>query len=161
MKQFYFLFILTFFCNVSIASNANATLVPTASISGGGTVCQNAAEPTITFTGSGGTAPYTFVYTINGGPNQTVTTQLGNAVTIQAPTTVADTYCYWFGNCNSKCNANNHGNFKYVCGNNFKFKWFRYSRFMGIIKCISGYSKSKWFSNWTCSRYNDNNLYEQ
>ena len=38
----------------------------TATITGGTTVCQNATGVVVTFTGSGGTAPYTFTYTING-----------------------------------------------------------------------------------------------
>src|SRR5690606_19861951 len=45
--------------------------VPSATISGTTTVCRNSAQPVITLTGSGETAPYTFVYNINGGPNIT------------------------------------------------------------------------------------------
>ncbi|MFN2335893.1 MAG: hypothetical protein ABR560_02905, partial [Bacteroidales bacterium] len=36
-----------------------------ATIEGNATVCQDAASPSVTFTGSGGTAPYTFTYNIN------------------------------------------------------------------------------------------------
>jgi gliding motility-associated-like protein len=68
--------------------------LPTALISSSATVCLNAPSPLVTFTGSGGTAPYTFTYNINGAPNQTVTTTGGNAVSIQAPTTVAGTFTY-------------------------------------------------------------------
>ncbi|HEX4875116.1 MAG TPA: PKD domain-containing protein, partial [Chitinophagaceae bacterium] len=68
--------------------------LPTASISGTTTVCLNAPSPNITFTGAVGTPPFTFTYTINGGPNQTVTTTSGNSVTVAAPTNVAGTFTY-------------------------------------------------------------------
>lgn len=95
MKQLY---ILLFFCLSSVI-NANVkesteTLAPTATISGGTTVCQNASSPQITFTGSGGTAPYTFTYKINNGPDLTVTTTSGNTVTVSAPTGTAGTFTY-------------------------------------------------------------------
>ena len=95
MKQLY---ILLFFCLSSVI-NANVkesteTLAPTATISGGTTVCQNASSPQITFTGSGGTAPYTFTYKINNGPDLTVTTTSGNTVTVSVPTGTAGTFTY-------------------------------------------------------------------
>jgi gliding motility-associated-like protein len=68
--------------------------LPTATVSGGTSVCLNAASPLITFTGAGSTAPYTFTYTINGGPNQTVTTTTGNSVTVAAPTNIAGIFNY-------------------------------------------------------------------
>lgn len=68
--------------------------LPVATISGTTAVCLNAPMPNITFAGSGSTAPYTFTYNINGGPNQTVTTTTGNSVTIAIPTTTAGTYSY-------------------------------------------------------------------
>jgi gliding motility-associated-like protein len=67
--------------------------LPTATIAGTTAVCQNATEPTITFTGANGTAPYTFTYTINGGANQTVTS-VGNTATVTAPTGTAGTFTY-------------------------------------------------------------------
>jgi gliding motility-associated-like protein len=67
--------------------------LPTATIAGTTAVCQNATEPTITFTGANGTAPYTFTYTINGGANQTVTS-VGNTATVTAPTGTAGTLTY-------------------------------------------------------------------
>lgn len=68
--------------------------LPTATITGNATVCLNAAAPDITFTGSNGTAPYTFTYTINGGPAQVVTTTAGNSVTVPVPTNVTGTFTY-------------------------------------------------------------------
>ena len=68
---------------------------PTATISGTTTVCQNAAKPLITFTGSGGTAPYTFTYTVTGvAGNQTITTTSGNSVAVSAATGAVGTFIY-------------------------------------------------------------------
>ena len=79
-------------------TNSSATItvnpLPTATISGNAEVCRNATAPLITFTGANATAPYTFTYTINGGPNQTVTTTTGNSVTVSAPTGTAGTFVY-------------------------------------------------------------------
>ena len=63
--------------------------LPTASISAAISV-----SPNITFTGAGGTAPYTFTYTINGGTNKTITTTSGNIVTVAVPTTTTGNYVY-------------------------------------------------------------------
>ena len=68
--------------------------LPTATISGTAAVCQNGVSPNITFTGSAGTVPYTFTYTINGGSSQTVTTTTGNSVTVSAPTVSTGTFTY-------------------------------------------------------------------
>jgi uncharacterized protein (TIGR02145 family) len=68
--------------------------LPTATISGSISVCKDATSPNITFTGASGTAPYTFTYIINGGSNQTVTTTVGNSVTVAAPTGTAGTFIY-------------------------------------------------------------------
>jgi len=69
--------------------------MPTATISGTTGVCINTTpEPLITFTGTGGTAPYTFTYNINGGPTQTITTSSGNSVTVSVPTSVTGPFQY-------------------------------------------------------------------
>ncbi|MBK8952869.1 MAG: PKD domain-containing protein [Chitinophagaceae bacterium] len=68
--------------------------LPTATLTGTVAVCQNAAQPDVTFTGATGTAPYTFTYTINGGPNLTVATSSGNSVSVQAPTATVGIYTY-------------------------------------------------------------------
>lgn len=83
-------------CSQAQAGTATVVVnpLPTASIAGTIAVCQNAASPNITFTGASTVAPYTFVYTINGGPNQTVTTTVGNSVTVAVPTAVVGTFTY-------------------------------------------------------------------
>lgn len=69
--------------------------LPTAVISATSTtVCKNSATPLITFTAAGGTAPYIFRYTINGGATQTISTTSGNSVTVQASTAVAGVFNY-------------------------------------------------------------------
>jgi|GEM_PF-1236807 len=67
--------------------------LPTAVISGNVTVCQNAGDQTITFTGAGGTAPYTFTYNIDGGTNQTVVSTSDVATLIQSSAN-AGTFVY-------------------------------------------------------------------
>ena len=67
--------------------------LPTATIAGDIDLCVGSSQPTITFTGAGGTSPYTFTYSINGGAAQTVTST-GNTATVLAPTAVAGTYAY-------------------------------------------------------------------
>ncbi|MFC4232297.1 beta strand repeat-containing protein, partial [Parasediminibacterium paludis] len=81
-------------CSVTVTNNITVNPLPTATISGTISVCQNATSPSITFTGANATAPYTFSYTINGGAIQTVTTTSDNSVTVAAPTGVAGTYTY-------------------------------------------------------------------
>ena len=68
--------------------------LPTASIAGTTAVCQSAAQPTVTFTGASGTAPYTFNYNIDGGTNQTVVTTTGNSITVSVPTATPGTFTY-------------------------------------------------------------------
>ena len=69
--------------------------IPTATITGTNTVCLGDTPPFITFTVSGGTAPYTFTYNINGGASQTIsTTGTNTSVTIPVPTGVNGTFRY-------------------------------------------------------------------
>lgn len=68
--------------------------LPTATISGITTICQNDPSPDITFTGANGNAPYTFTYTLNGGINKTVTTTSGSSATVSAVTTNSGTFTY-------------------------------------------------------------------
>ncbi|NUY81243.1 hypothetical protein HUK80_10080, partial [Flavobacterium sp. MAH-1] len=56
------------------------------------TACLNGTSPTVTIIGSGGTAPYTFTYTLgSGGPVQITSNAAGQA-TVSIPTTTAGTF---------------------------------------------------------------------
>ena len=83
--------------------------LPTASISGSTTVCRNSSAPSVSFTGAGGSVPYTFQYTINDGAVQSVTTASGNSVSVAAPTSTAGTYSYKLvgvsGGCSNAANG--------------------------------------------------------
>jgi gliding motility-associated-like protein len=67
--------------------------LPVATIASTAPVCINGTSPVVTFTGSVGTAPYTFTYTVNGSSNRTITST-ANSVTLNAPTNVAGTFTY-------------------------------------------------------------------
>ncbi len=54
--------------------------------------CNSTPIPVITFSATGGTAPYTYTYSLNGGAEQTISG--GSPVTIPQPTGVAGTYNY-------------------------------------------------------------------
>jgi len=85
------------FCTQLITGQVATVTVnplPAAVINGSTTVCQNSANPTLTLSGSGGTSPYTFSYTINGGAPQTATTISGNSITVAAPTTTFGSFVY-------------------------------------------------------------------
>lgn len=66
--------------------------MPTATVFGATTVCQNSSEPNVTFSGSNGTAPYTFNYTINGAPYSAISS--GNDAIVPVPTNVAGNFTY-------------------------------------------------------------------
>ena len=68
--------------------------LPTATISGTATVCQNGDKPLITFTGDGSTAPYTFTYKLNNGDVQTITTENGNSVSLEVSTSQVGEFGY-------------------------------------------------------------------
>ena len=95
MKQIYITILLLLVCQLGLAVEKNTVLAPLATIAGTTTVCQNSSSPIITFTGSGGTAPYTFTYRINGGATQTITTTGTNSsITVSVPTGTAGTDTY-------------------------------------------------------------------
>ncbi|MBG6111013.1 gliding motility-associated-like protein [Flavobacterium sp. CG_9.10] len=107
MKHIYkivFLFVLLTFNASSVYSSTKvekSNLIKTVAnlsgnIAGNATVCMNATQPQlITFTGSGGTAPYTFTYHINNGSPQTVVTSATNSsVTVVVSTSNAGTFIY-------------------------------------------------------------------
>ncbi len=69
--------------------------LPAATISGTTKVCQNASPAEVTFTGSGGTAPYTFTYNVSDGTNTTSGLMVtGNPATVAAPSGTAGTFTY-------------------------------------------------------------------
>jgi hypothetical protein len=72
----------------------NVNPIPLATIAGTTSVCNFSASPTITFTGSNGTAPYTFTYNAPGAPNQTVVSNALGVATITAPTGTVGTLTY-------------------------------------------------------------------
>ena len=80
---------------------------PAATITGTTSVCQNASAPLVTFTGSNGTAPYTFTYKINGGSDQVITTIAGNNISISAPTGVTGTFIYSLVNVSATTGCSN------------------------------------------------------
>lgn len=80
-------------CDSLITINLTISNPPTASLTGATSVCQGATAPTLTFTGSNGTAPYNFTYRINGGTLQTITTA-STIATLSASTASAGVYSY-------------------------------------------------------------------
>ncbi len=83
-------------CNQAQVGSAQITVnpLPTATIAGTATVCQNGTSPVVTFTGVNGSSNYTFTYTLNGGANQTITTSGSASATINAPTGTSGTFNY-------------------------------------------------------------------
>ena len=73
---------------------AEAPAAISATITGTTSVCLNTTNPVITFTGSGGTPPYTFTYTLNNGSNTPIKTSSGSSVTLAVPTNVAGLFIY-------------------------------------------------------------------
>lgn len=83
--------------NSTICSfNVVVTNAVAGNISGTATVAQNAmTTSTVTFTGSGGQAPYTFTYNVNGGAIQNIsTTGLSNVTTVAQSNAVVGTFTY-------------------------------------------------------------------
>lgn len=68
--------------------------LPTATIIGNATVCQNGNSPVIKMVGAGGSAPYTFTYVINNGTPQTATSTNGDTAYVNVPTNVHGIFTY-------------------------------------------------------------------
>lgn len=86
-------------CTLPASQQITIKGLPSASISGTNAVCKDASAPQIKFTGSGGTGPYSFGYTLNSGSGAggvvTLTTAAGTeSVTVQASTATAGTFTY-------------------------------------------------------------------
>ena len=77
-------------------TTVNVTSAINGTISGTSTVAQNISTTSnVTFTGSGGRRPYTFTYSVNGGPVQTITTTgNNNLVTVPQSNAVIGTFVY-------------------------------------------------------------------
>jgi gliding motility-associated-like protein len=67
---------------------------PIGTITGTVEACKGSPSPNVTFTGTTGTAPFTFTYKLNGGANQTISTTSGNSVTLPISTATIGTYQY-------------------------------------------------------------------
>lgn len=81
-------------CTTSQTADVTITVnpPPSATISGTASYCQNAPPGNVTFTGSGGTAPYVIDYTLNGVPQTSLISN--GTTTIPAPTNAPGTYTY-------------------------------------------------------------------
>ena len=84
--------------NVTPTSNKAPAFTINGSITGTDTVCENSPSSKILFKGSGGTAPYTFTYNLNGGPNLTITTTSGDSIFLSAPATATGVFIYTLTN---------------------------------------------------------------
>jgi hypothetical protein len=80
-------------CTTTVTRDVTVRPTPTASISGTTTVCQDGAEPDLTFTNPM-TLPVTVTYTINGGSNQTVNVGASTTSNVPAPTGTAGDFVY-------------------------------------------------------------------
>ncbi|HKR05704.1 MAG TPA: T9SS type A sorting domain-containing protein [Bacteroidia bacterium] len=82
--------------NGNCTSTASVTItvnpLPTATITGDTTVCSSPDSIPVIFTGSNGTAPYTFIYSINGVPQDTLVSS--GIYTIYAPTDTVGIFVY-------------------------------------------------------------------
>lgn len=124
MKHLYkiiFLFVLIFSVNnlnaksnypnfgvdkIIVERNVNNLVLPTATITTNATsVCTNGTQPVITFTGIGGTAPYTFTYKINGGPDLTTSQSTGDILTLNVPTSTLGSFVYTLVSVKDSTNA--------------------------------------------------------
>ncbi|MES2411340.1 MAG: choice-of-anchor L domain-containing protein, partial [Bacteroidota bacterium] len=84
-------------CSQNQSGTATVTIrvLPTATISGTTTVCKDATNPNITFTGANGTAPYTFTYSTDGGTTLITTpTSTGNIYTLPVSTASSGAITY-------------------------------------------------------------------
>lgn len=84
----------------------NNLLEPTATITTSApSVCVGGTSPVITFTGAGGTAPYTFTYKINGGADIITSQSTGDIVTVNVPTGIAGTFNFTLVSVKDSTNA--------------------------------------------------------
>lgn len=72
-----------------------SVIAPTATITGSTNVCKDVASPGITFSGSNGTPPYIFTYTVNGGTSQTANSGAGSIIVVNSTTSSVGSYVYY------------------------------------------------------------------
>lgn len=82
-------------CTNSLSSSATVVVrpIPTATISGSTTVCQDGSSPSITFNNPQ-TLPVIVTYNVNGGSNQTQSVPASSSSTVLVPTGTAGTFNY-------------------------------------------------------------------
>ncbi|MFV5697441.1 PKD domain-containing protein [Flavobacterium sp. ZT3R17] len=91
---------------IIVERNVNNLVLPTATITTNATsVCTNGTQPVITFTGSGGVAPYTFTYKINGGPDIITSQSTGDILTLNVPTSTTGNFVYTLVSVKDSTNA--------------------------------------------------------
>ncbi|MBP6182137.1 PKD domain-containing protein [Flavobacterium sp.] len=89
-----------------VPASADIFVLPTATITTNATsVCINGTQPVLTFTGIGGTAPYTFTYTINGGSDIITSQSTGDILTLNVPTTSNGDFVYTLVSVKDSTNA--------------------------------------------------------
>ncbi|MFM7901000.1 MAG: LamG-like jellyroll fold domain-containing protein, partial [Bacteroidota bacterium] len=85
-------------CSNIDTTEISVSLNGVATVTGSTPGCQNTVPATITITGSGAIAPYTFYYTVNGVPTSSTTPLNSSSVTIQVPNTATGTFLYDINN---------------------------------------------------------------
>lgn len=85
------------YTDYTISADVIINPIPDALLSSNQSICISDTAPTITITGSNGTLPYTFDYTLNGSAQSISTSSTSNQVTINVPN-VAGTYLYQLTN---------------------------------------------------------------
>ena len=85
-------------CGANITANQvtiEVTSAILAHISGDAEVCKDDLEPVVTFQADGGVLPYTFNYSINNGPSQSISTSnTSGVVTLSVPTSIEGNFNY-------------------------------------------------------------------
>lgn len=83
-------------CNSTVDETVSILVnpLPAATIYGTTTLCQNEANPTVDFIGTNGTSDYTFTYSINGGPNLTISSSNSSTASITIPTAIDSVYVF-------------------------------------------------------------------
>jgi len=81
--------------SLSAAATIEVLPIPDATASGTSDICLNGSGSSLSFTGSGGKAPYTFTWQVDGGPDQSAKSPAGSTVlSLIPPTASAGTLTY-------------------------------------------------------------------